>query len=103
MNCEQNGKTFNVAPVDLYVSKTSGIIIPLRLHADILNTGMSNCLAVVANMSSRPFLSGMVKTPTISYPLSRYSSRTSAAKLLCPMMAIRSFAGFGSPPPVYRK
>lgn len=74
--------------------------MPLRLHADILNTGMFNCLAVVAKISSRPFLSGMVNTPTISYPLSRYNSRTSAAKLLCPMMAIRSLGGCGVPPPV---
>ncbi len=66
MNCEQNGRTFNVAPVDLYVSNTSGMMIPLRRHADILNTGMFSCLAVVASTSSRPFLSGMVKTPTIS-------------------------------------
>lgn len=57
--------------------------VPLRRQLANLKTGILWLAAVLAKMSSRLPLSGMVKTPTIlMFERSKRSSSTSAAKLL---------------------
>ena len=87
INCEQYGITFSSAPTLLYWSRISGRATPFRLQALNLNTGIPSLVAAMASgsynegvcdsfyqtvlskcLTSRPFLSGTVNTPTTVWP-----------------------------------
>ena len=66
MNCEQNGRTLSSAPHALYSSTTSSIGSPWERHRLNLKTLTPSASAPAAKISGLPFISGTVKTPTIS-------------------------------------
>ena len=94
INWLQNGITFNSASHDLYFSNTSAIVFcsPLFLQRLNLKTCRPSFSASLAKISGFPFTSGIVKTPTISWPFARKFLYTSIPNCDWPMIATRKDA-----------